>query len=302
MGEANRRRETESTYGVVSKNLHIKGLVISNPIHFAKESVTCQGGLDPLELRFSLLYWDKLVWPSSNAIAFSGDEQDIKFLEDAKVLTRPKKNVSGGDFRNIILETYLKTFIELNNNEPGVWALSQGEKSLFLEQGLGLFSEDSGMSLNLLRAIPIPANDVPLNEILEFKEKRKDELLVLRSHINRLVKVIQGSPTIMDDFNRAIKEVDGACADMLKLGREWQWPVHFADLKTSFNFNSTKFLAATGSGWKFGEPYGLTAASLVASGAGLISTIDIKSDLSFRAIKKSSSPYRYSYLAHKELI
>jgi hypothetical protein len=74
---------------------------------------------------------------------------------------------------------YLRTYIELNDEEPGVWALSQGEKSLFLEHGLGLFSEGSGMSLNLLRAIPIPAKDVPLNEILEFKEKRKDELLVL---------------------------------------------------------------------------------------------------------------------------
>lgn len=89
---------------------------------------------------------------------------------------------------------------------------------------------------------------------------------------------------------------------MLKLGREWQCPVHFADLKNSFNFNSINFLGHVGGGWVSAEPYGLTAASIVASVAGLISTIDIKSDLHFRALKKSSSPYRYSYLAHKELV
>ena len=301
MGEAKRRRETESTYGVVAKDLQTKGLVISNPIWINQNGSTLSGGLDPLELRFSLLYWDKLVWPKSNLINFPGG-YDAEYLETLKILSRPVKYHAGGDVETIILDMYLRTYIELNDEEPGVWALSQGEKSLFLEHGLGLFSEGSGMSLNLLRAIPIPAKDVPLNEILEFKEKRKDELLVLRAHIDKLVRAIQGSPTITDEFNRAAKEVDDACSDMLKLGREWQWPVHFADLKTSFNFNSMKFLGHVGGGWKFAEPYGLTAASIVASVAGLISTIDIKSDLNFRGLKKSSSPYRYSHLAHKELV
>lgn len=275
--------------------------MISNPIWFNKNGSVLQGGLDPLELRFSLLYWDKLVWPKSNLRNFPGGNE-ADYLETLKILSRPVKYHAGGSVNTIILDMYLRTYIELNDEEPGAWALSQGERSLFLEHGLGLFSEGSGMSFNLLRAIPIPADDVPLNEILEFKEKRKDELLVLRAHIDKLVQVIQDSPTTTDDFNRAAKEVDKACSDMLTLGCEWQWPVHFADLKTSFNFNSMKFLGAVGLGWKFGESYGLTTASAVAAGAGLISTIDIKSDLGIRTLQKPSSPYRYSYMAHKELV
>ncbi len=300
MGEAKRRRETESTFGMVPKTLYTKGLVISNPIQISKNALGIGTEIDQLELRFALLYWDKLVWPKLDILDIPGSA-DTDYLEAAQILKRPIKSPRG-EAKAAFLEMYLQTYIELDAEDPGVWALSQGEKSLFLEHGLGLFSEGSGMSLSLLRAIPIPAKDVPLNEILEFKEKRKDELLVLRAHIDKLVQAIQGSPTITDEFNRAAKEVDDACSDMLKLGREWQWPVHFADLKTSFNFNSMKFLGHVGGGWKFAEPYGLTAASIVASVAGLISTIDIKSDLNFRGLKKSSSPYRYSHLAHKELV
>jgi hypothetical protein len=84
MGEAKRRRETESTYGVVAKDLQTKGLVISNPIWINQNGSTLSGGLDPLELRFSLLYWDKLVWPKSNLINFPGG-YDAEYLETLKI-------------------------------------------------------------------------------------------------------------------------------------------------------------------------------------------------------------------------
>ena len=162
--------------------------------------------------------------------------------------------------------------------------------------------DDSGLVLELLRAIPVPAGDVPLAEILEFKERRKDELMVFRAHIDSLVFEIQSSPERTNDFNRIAKEVDAACADLLKVGHEWQYPVHFADFKATFNFNSIKFLGVVGTAWKIGEPYGLTAASAVAAAAGLISTIDVKSDICLRSIKKPRSPFRYALLAHKELV
>jgi hypothetical protein len=84
MGQAKIRKQTEPTYGIVPKKAPKRGLIISNPIKLdVKNNVFCaQGGLDPSELRFSLLYWDKLARPDSNIFGFGGGE-DEHFLISA---------------------------------------------------------------------------------------------------------------------------------------------------------------------------------------------------------------------------
>ena len=56
----------------------MRGLIISNPmqIDIVNHSLSGKGGLDPSELRFSLLYWDKLVYPSNNLISFGGGDNE----------------------------------------------------------------------------------------------------------------------------------------------------------------------------------------------------------------------------------
>jgi hypothetical protein len=158
------------------------------------------------------------------------------------------------------------------------------------------------MSLELIRAIPVPAADVPLNEILEFKERRNAELMIFRAHIDKLVFEIQNSPARTHAFNRIAKEVDAACIDLLKVGHEWQFPVHFADFKATFNFNPARFGEAVKTGWDFGEPYGSEAATAAAAALGLASTINVKSDIGFRSVKKPRGAYRYVQLVHRELV
>ena len=281
----------------------MRGLIISSPMQIdtANLSFSAQGGLDPSELRFSLLYWDKLVHPHSNIFELEADD-DEQFLVSAGLLSRPTYVHRGGDIGLIVFDTYMTAFSDLENREPGVWSLSQGEKALFFNNSVANLIDDSGMSLELIRAIPVPTADVPLNEILEFKERRKDELMIFREHIDQLVLEIQNSPARTDAFNRIAKEVDAACAELLKVGHEWQVPFHLSDFKATFNFDSVKFLGSVGGAWKLGEQYGLTAATSAAAVAGLISTINVKSDISLRSIKKPRSPYRYTLLAHKELV
>ena len=303
MGEAKIRKATDPSYGKVPKERPMRGLIISNPmqIDIVNHSLSGKGGLDPSELRFSLLYWDKLVYPSNNLISFGGGD-DEEFLISVGALHKLIYTYSGGDGVSIVFDTYLRAFSDLESREPGVWSLSQGEKSLFVNNSAANLIDESGISLELIRAIPVPAADVPLNEILEFKEKRKDELMMFRAHIDQLVLEIQTSPARTDAFNRIAQEVDAACADLLKVGHEWQVPFHLSDFKATFNFDSVKFLGSVGGAWKLGEQYGLTAATSAAAVAGLISTINVKSDISLRSIKKLRSPYRYTLLAHKELV
>ena len=303
MGEAKIRKASDPSYGKVPKRPQPHGLIISNPmqIDIVNHSLSGKGGLDPSELRFSLLYWDKLVYPSNNLISFGGGD-DEEFLISVGVLHKPIYTYSGGDGASIVFDTYMRAFSDLESREPGVWSLSQGEKSLFVNNSAAKLIDESGISLELIRAIPVPAADVPLNEILEFKEKRKDELMIFRVHIDQLVLEIQNSPARTDNFNRIAKEVDVACSDLLRASSDWQFPFHFSDFKAAFNLDPLKLLGAGKVGWELGEPYGLEAATAAAAALGLVSTINVKRDIGLRSVKKPRGAYRYVQLAHRELV
>lgn len=303
MGESKRRKATESRYGEIPKEIPKRGLIISNPIKIdlRKNAVESSGGVDPMELRFAVLYWDKLMRPQSNFLQF-GNAPDEDFLESAGILRKETFIHPGGQMAQIAWDTYLNAFFHLNHAEPGVWSLSQGEKSLLLQDPSHRFAEECGLSIELLRSIPIPKSDVPLEDILNFKERRKDELNYLRIHIDHLVKEIQSSPEKTQASEKIMREIDTACADLLKVSSEWQSPFHIGNLKASVNLNGMKFLEASEKGWTLAEPYGLLAATAAALASGLVSAIDVKADIGLRSFRKSRGPFQYTYLAHRELI
>lgn len=298
MGESKRRKATDLNYGKIPKVKPKRGLIVSPPIEIDGTSLHAKSSnLDPQELRFGLLFWDELVWPSSRAVYFASGP-DEQFLEDAKILTRPDYTYNG-DAAQGILRGQIQAFQDRELAEPGSWALSQGENSL-LHKG-GLIQEEEGALLELHRAIPVPARDVPLAEILEFRTRRADELLLLRTHLDSFIAEIQRAEDKPATLEKLIKEVDEACSDLLKVGKEWQFPVYLSNLKASFSLSPTKFLPAVMGGWKLAEPYGLTAASAVATASGVASTIEVKGDLGFRSVKRPVSPYRYAFHAQEEL-
>lgn len=253
--------------------------------------------LDPQELRFALLFWDRLVWPSSRVIYFGGGP-DEAFLESAGILTRPEYTFNG-DVAQGIARGQVQAYQNLERSEPGVWALAQGENSLLWKEGLA--DEGKGALVELHRAIPVPTQDVPLAEILEFRLRRRDELVLLRHHLESFVSEIEGAADKPLALQKRIAELDQACANLLTVGKEWQFPVYLSNLKASFSVTPQKFLPAVAGGWKMGEPYGLTAAAAVATAFGAASTLEIKGDYGLRSMKQPTSPYRYAFRMHEEL-
>jgi len=298
MGEARQRKETDPNYGKVPKNANRRGLVVSPPIVIDGTSLFAKSStLDPQELRFALLFWDHLVWPSSRAIHFASGP-DETFLENAGVLSRPDYTVNGDGATGIAFGQF-KAYQDLERAEPGCWALAQGENSLLYKQGLA--DEGTGVIVELHRAIPIPRHDVPLAEILEVRERRRDELLLLRHQLESLVTEIEGSPDRTAALQDRIRQLDAACANLLSLGREWQFPVYLSNIKASFSLSPVKFLPAVAGGWKLGEPYGLQAAAAAAAIAGMTSTIEFKGDYGLRSARRPKNPYRYAFHIHEEL-
>lgn len=297
MGEAKRRAKTDVNFGRVPKSSHYRGLVLSPPIEIEGTSLRIKStNLDPQELRFALLFWDKLVCPSSGFISFASGP-DEAFLESAGILDRAYYQFSG-DVAQGIARGQIQSYQDLDRREPGVWAFAQGENSFLLKEGLA--DEGNGALIELHRAIPIPKHDVPLAEILEFKERRRDELIHLRFQLESFVSCMETADDKTKALNKHIVDVDKACLDLLAVGKEWQFPVYLSDVKVSFSLDLMKIVGAAAAG-SFLESHGLPGATSIAASVGALSSIQIKGDIGFRKMTVPTSPFRYAYLIDREL-
>lgn len=300
MGEAKRRKETEDNYGKVPKYPPRRGLVVSRPMEIEGTSVQFRGGaIDSQELRFATLLWDELVLPESNFIGYASPP-DEAFLESAGILRKVKFAFSG-DVATGVAAGQMQVFRELDRTAPGAWALAQGERSFLWHDGQT--QENGGSLLELHRAIPIPKHDVPLAEVLEFKERRRDELLLLRQHLDTFASDIERATDKEQALSAKVAEIDRACANLLEVGREWQFPVHVSNLKTSFSLDLSRIIvpgvAAFGAQKTFS--LGVTAAITAAIPVALASVLSVKGDWGLRSLKRPASPYRYAYHMHEEL-
>src|SRR5690348_3692589 len=111
-----------------------RGLVISVPIIADQNQFSLISKLDEQELRFSLLFWDKLDFPQTNLL-LTGDP-NADFLQSAGVLkqTFVPLQVSGTFDAIRMAETYVEAHLTayrtLDQAEPGVWSLGTGNNSV----------------------------------------------------------------------------------------------------------------------------------------------------------------------------
>lgn len=300
MGEAKFRKQNDPTYG---KPTAMRGLILSLPMRADSDSVQLiQDYLDPQDLRSSLMYWDRLAWPESNVFR-SETYNEIEYLKSTGVLLRPKINFVGhSKLGDIVLGLQNAALLHYESVSPNVWSLSQGINSVQNKTTIG---DEPGTLIQLLNSVPTPSQNVPLAEILEFKNRRRDELLSFRQHFETLVERITLSSDPEEDLHRTVQEVDEACSDLIKTTREWQFPVKLTSFQASINFNITKAIAAASAAYKgLGlTPLALstTASTVAVGGAAALSQIQLKSGLSYKGIKRPSSPYRYAYHVERDL-
>ncbi|WP_338580046.1 DUF6236 family protein [Pseudomonas sp. ML2-2023-6] len=294
MGQAKERKKNDPYYG---KPVH-RGLVISSParVNGADYLHMMSTGLHPQELRFALMFWDKLVWPDG-AISFEGGPDEL-FLEDCGIIERPRYSIDGASGSGF-LAGQIMAYQDMEAREPGAWALAQGENSLFVEGPRLVVGK--GAQIELTRAVPIPTVDTPLQEILEFKQRRKDELLSFRLHIESLAEKVSASDEPSAELEKQVSEVEKACSDLVAVGKDFQFPMHVSTFKTSLNLKPSLVGEVVGA-WQGGATYGLEIATLAAGFAGLRSAVRIETDLGLRSIKAPVSPYKYAYRISDELI
>lgn len=297
MGESKQRKETDPNYGKFRSKL--RGLIISSPIELNGKSIHVeQGHLDTQELRSSLLYWDRLVIPTTNVIFIEGGK-DEAYLESCGILRR-KEIYLHGHGSDILISAQAITLQQLESETPGMWSLGGGKNSLLIRGNMA--TQNSGSLLQLFNALPVPKEDTPLAEILEFKRKRRPELLALREYIEQLSMEISSSADSVDSLNEKLGLLDVACSDLLRTTREYQLPFYLSNLNASLNFDY-KNLAVAASTWASTEVLGLslTSKTLATIAATAGSMISLKSDIKFRSINRPASPFKYAYHIQRDL-
>ena len=196
-----------------------RGLVISCPITISGTSFHLKSSaLDLQELRFALLFWDKLDFPTNNLISI-GLDQDAQFLASAGILRRTKVQVLGsGDLVQGFAQAHVHAYRALDEQEPGVWSLGTGENAVSFPDAD--VEHGRGALIRLYQAIPVPDKDVPFQDILEFRSKRSAELLALRHHLEAIYQRIVAAGDGALALNTEIGALEQAIADHIKASKE----------------------------------------------------------------------------------
>ena len=200
-----------------------RGIVVSTPVVAMRGILQIDAvPLDPQEVRYWLLFWDKLNFPVLDGFHIDPGK-DGAFLESTGVLQRHHITdctirMSSDPDEDALEEQFqyhfLRAFRELDAAEPGTWSLATGNRSITLDEGQ--LGDGRGVLVRLHRALPVPERDVPLADVLEFKEKRRDELLALRCHLEAAYQRIRNAPDGALAINSELTAIDVALADYLK--------------------------------------------------------------------------------------
>ena len=301
MGQAKQRKAIDPCYGKISNKM--RGLIISPPIEVTQNSIHVKSTkFDDQELRTSLLYWDRLLYPQ-NGIFKTQSSAEEDFLVASGIMYKPLYQIHSGTGGDIFLKAQTAALLDLQKKEPGVWSLNGGENSLVIQDS-GTPYKHNGITLQLINAIPVPSITSSLDDIIKFRQKRRSELLAFRSYFEEIAKTIENSPDSEDELRNALKRIDESCRDLLTVTREYQLPVKLSNVSASFNLDIPKAFKAAAETWGASGllELELTAKAISSFGAAVSSQFKFSSDISLIPMKKSRSPYRYIYHVQRDLM
>ncbi|WP_143076382.1 DUF6236 family protein [Roseovarius lutimaris] len=321
MGEAKRRKRLDPYFGMRPKNG--RGILLSAPIVYdGKVILAKSSSVDPAELRRATLFWDRLVWPDSKIISL-GSNSDEKLLEAEGLLIRPRptrhNDAAGIGNMNSLMRTtesyditlgieqakhfiqqHVDEFIDLERDEPGQWTMSQGDDSFVMKNDN--FVAGRGQLMTLVRSIPLPAPDYPLHDLLEFKQKRSDEIVALTQELDKFFSQIANAKDADFEMSRLLRVVDKQCSDMIKVAKESKRKFYVGDLSFSLSLDSIESAANRIVAW---EAAGTVATGLPLVGGllgGATSLVSFSRGIGAKNLITRNSPFKVVSSLHKELV
>jgi hypothetical protein len=190
-----------------------RGIVISPPFaRLQNGGVRVGGYLSTIEIRKYMLYWDEIDYPDNDFVSVDAGT-DMQCLIDCGFASRTRVSFQGGVSSGegeFFLAAQQAAFDEHNQLEPGAWSMAQPVDEPYFANAPSSLS----IEYEIWNMLPVPSNDVPLNEILEFKAKRRDELLALRVFLDEMHQAILSSADIPRAKNTQLAKLELALKDV----------------------------------------------------------------------------------------
>lgn len=217
-------------------------------------------------IRKYLLYWDEIDYPDNNFVSVDAGS-DMQYLIDSGVASRTRVSFQGsvnsgsGEF---FLSAQQAAFDQHNQSDPGAWSLAQPvDEPIFANAQSSLAIE-----YELYNALPVPSNDVPLNEILEFKAKRRDELLALRVFLDEMHEEVISSANIPRAKNTQLRKLELSLKDVDRVLGEHGIGKMMTSLRGYIAGEYGNILGAGGAGSYVGTLIGIDPVTAGVLGAG----------------------------------
>jgi hypothetical protein len=146
------------------------------------------------ELRYYILYWDKVVIPGNNLVYIAVPEEEELIASQAIVRPRVQfqGTYQGSQVTDAVLGCQTLVAERLVQDKTADWVLHQVGDSLALPPNFA--SQRDTIRVALANVLPVPDAEIPVHEILKFKQNRKDELTELHDSLDELYFEVLNSP------------------------------------------------------------------------------------------------------------
>lgn len=211
-----------------------------------------QRSISPEELRYYLLYWDKVVIPGTNLVYIEVPDESV--LIETGVISRPKISFngrySGSSLVDSLAFAQAKVAATLIADDKDTdWVVHQIGSTLSLPDAYK--TESRNLRVDLTNLLPVPEGDAPIIEILEFKERRRDELGYLHQCLDETYSEILSSPdpsltqkVAVDRLRRSLLAVNKTASEKWKKTRKF-------DLSAELNLDGNKIITGVAAGAAF---------------------------------------------------
>jgi len=204
--------------------------------------------MDPILLRMYTLYWDLIDWPKNNLIDLYpvGDiARDIAYLEQVGVLKRSniRFNKESMDAR-LPYAVQVIALIRNSRKEDEHWTLGQSGFNLILPPDRSIIQPS--VEIELYHALPVPHENVTIEDIIKFKGKRNDELQRFRHAMDGLYLQVVQSKDIPRAKSYTIDEIYKSVSELNRVMKEGKIQLVRPYLKVEVNVPDLLVLPTAG--------------------------------------------------------
>lgn len=238
-----------------------------------------------------LLLFDQIEVPSSSSIE---RDPEFAFLFDNGHAVSTGITVHGEANNAVIRRDAFDVWSARDQKEPGAWSI------WYLDGDTPIPDDQSdptlGFQLQLQNTLVLPDPNVPIEDLINFRDRRKSELMALRHHVDELSIAIAKNGPDPRASRLALEKFELAQEDHLRVSLEPNWKKFLGNLNVTMNW--TEALAGSVAALPVATtPLG--AAGGIA--AGLVSALAVRSA---RGLKEGhgSSPFAYMAQIHKEFV